>query len=205
MNHLELTPIVVSIIALITSVSAPIILKLVEYYLKKKELRAEKLFDIVGQSIQEHLDIDNRLSQLLEAVDADRVSIYMFHNGEKFFETSMHIKFMSKAFEQRQYGIASELENSQRIPIQIYMPAICKVKDDGMFMLDDLSTAPLENFTLMLKNKGLKSVYYFKIENLAGKMVGILSLGYITKMKLLTQNNIVLCKITCDQLSGYLH
>lgn len=189
-----------STVAFLAAIAVPII----QWYLKRKESKT----DIVKEAMSETLNISNKLQILLEETKSDRVSIYQFHNGEKYFSSHTHIKKISKSFEACAPGIVHDITQVQNVPIIEFMAMVKQVYENGMILLPDVN----ENFgihwndtfTLNQINKGVLSSYLFAIRNLnKSRMIGVLSIVYIKKLHDMTSEEIVNCKLTSDKLSGY--
>lgn len=203
-DKFHIDAVIVSIIALISSICAPALLELLRYNLKQRAKKAKNSIDLVLTSLQENIDINDRLLVLKDAIGADRASIYMFHNGEEFYSSNMHIKFLSKVFVKPSPGITSDWDNSQRIPIQSYMHILPDIQNKGDHFIEDSKKMESNSFQMMLKTKGVKSGYYFRIQDLTQKTIGILSVSFIKSTIKLNEDQITSCKIACDQLAGYL-
>lgn len=184
---------------------AAVLTPIITWWLKQKESRK----DLVKDALSEQLNISNKLQILLEETKADRVSIFQFHNGDKFFASHTHIKKVSTSFEVCAPGIAHIITQMQSIPITEFIVMIKTIYDSGIKIVPDVNANFGEHyndtFTLGQISKGVNSSYLFAIRNLnKSRLIGILSVEYIKKIHDMSSEDIVNCKLTSDKLSGYI-
>lgn len=194
----ELVAIIVGIFGLlqvITNIFLPWVLQ--KY--KAKEI------DLIDQVINYDDKIDNQLSELKEALKADRISIYQFHNGEKFYKSSMHIKKISKSFESISPGIAHDILNMQSLPIQIFTHMIKLLYNNNVFLCYNIDSITDDTFKEFVREKGIKSLYAYAIRGLnKEEMIGILTISYIKNNVELSENNLVKAKLLAEKLTGFI-
>jgi len=91
------------------------------------------------QEVQERLNVDRRalqsLSQLLDSTEADRASIYMFHNG-KTAVNSVPFMFYSQTHEVARRGVSRDIMDTQSIPISTISPWTYYLLDGRCFVGD---------------------------------------------------------------------
>ena len=96
-----------------------------------------KLFneDVVVNSLDNDILIENSLYELMKDCESDRAYIFRFHNGITYYNGS-HKSKMSCDYEVVEKGISSEAQRLQDIPTGLYANWIKRVIQYKMFFID---------------------------------------------------------------------
>ena len=150
-----------------------------EYFDKKKE-------NVPGKVIKQS-DVDNKIllkmEQAKEALMADRILVFDFHNGEHFANGRSALR-MSASYEVTRYGIERKQQDLQKLPLSILPNLIRELLDKGNFIVDNFENfkdmQPEYSICSVLK---MKSLYNYIIQDSDGAPVGFISIEFknITK------------------------
>ena len=150
-----------------------------EYFDKKKE-------NVPGKVIKQS-DIDNKIllkmEQAKEALMADRILVFDFHNGEHFANGRSALR-MSASYEVTRYGIERKQQDLQKLPLSILPNLIRELLEKGSFIVDNFENfkdmQPEYSICSVLK---MKSLYKYIIQDSDGAPVGFISIEFksITK------------------------
>jgi hypothetical protein len=147
------------------------------YFIKKKENISH---EIVKQS-----DIDtqilNKLEQVKELIDADRILVYDFHNGEHYANGRSALR-MSASFEVTRYGTPRVQAIQQRIPLTMLPNLVNILLDKGELIVDNIENyRELQPEYSICSRLNMKSFYNFIIKNENGDPVGFISFHFKNK------------------------
>lgn len=204
-DKFNLDIIIVAIIAFVSNLTGIFI----AWYLNNK-LGKKKDSDIIEQTFQEEGVIVDTLKEVCNKLDADRVSIYQFHNGDKFYHSDMSVKKISKSVEFCNVGISSDILNEQSLPIFLFLNALKKVKKDDWIYIDVYETQNEIEYGIslidFLKSKGIQGFYMFGIRDLKDteKVIGLFTISYIRESEHLNKNEIDYCKLMSAKLTGFI-
>lgn len=124
-----------------------------------------KVMDVLGKHfVVSEIQNDQQITELLVEIrvgcEADRVSIYMFHNGERYTNGNSMLR-LSGAYETLAAGISSQRPNSQNVLVSTVPEAVeFLVDDDVRDALYSGKTADLEPcfYRAALEAQGVRCV-----------------------------------------------
>lgn len=162
------------IIAAVVIASTTIKKKLDGYFNSKKENVPDK---VIKQS-----DIDNKILTKMEhtkeALGADRILVFDFHNGEHFANGRSALR-MSASYEVTKYGIERKQNNLQKLPLSILPNLIKELLEKGFFVVDDFEKfKDMQPEYSICASLGMKSLYNYIIKNEKGAPVGFVSIEF---------------------------
>ena len=171
------------------------------YYFKVKHDNSCKhrlLKDHVDQNANVYTALDFTMAQL----NCDRVHVFEFHNGDTYYSGGSQQKF-SSTYEVVKEGISSECTRLQNLRVSSFNTLVKDVINDDIFVCPDASQIKSGAEKEHLKAQGVKSVYSFPIKTLTGKVVGILSVDYVSNDKKLSENQLKFLKNQSVIIGGY--
>jgi len=132
--------------------------------------------DIVLESLENDIVIDNALFELMKDSKADRAYIFRFHNGVQYYNGT-HKSKMSCDYEVVRKGVNREAERLQDLPTALYSRWIRDVINHKMYVLDieDIEDLRVKQ---SLEEQGIKALavapYYRD-----GKVFALIGIDYI--------------------------
>ena len=137
-----------------------------------------KLFneDIVVNSLDNDILIDNALYELMGDFNADRAYIFRFHNGVTYYNGS-HKSKMSCDYEVVENGISSEAQRLQDLPTGLYANWIKRVVQYKMFFIEikDIEDFRTRNSLEAQGIKGIAVVPYYR----DGKVLALIGVDFV--------------------------
>jgi len=137
-----------------------------------------KLFneDIVINSLDNDILIDNALYELMGDFNADRAYIFRFHNGITYYNGS-HKSKMSCDYEVVESGISSEAQRLQDLPTGLYANWIKRVVQYKMFFIEikDIEDFRTRNSLEAQGIKGIAVVPYYR----DGKVLALIGVDFV--------------------------
>jgi hypothetical protein len=191
-------------VALITGVLSPLTVQIFQYLIKKKETRTESLSNY--ESFENENRIIDKLENVREKFNCDRVWVAEFHNGGKTYSGKSFQKF-SQTYEVVRKGIAAEAHATQNMPTSLFSNFFKILNDKGYYEAKDVKNAnDLVSFTMQSfwGNRGVTSCVVISIRDLVNNFVGIMCLdGVLSKLDI-NKEGIEELKTIASALSGYL-
>lgn len=125
------------------------------------------------------LEITNQMDYVKELVNADRIHLYEFHNGEHYSDYRSAYKF-SCSYEVARAGKRAVRKDCVQLPISVMPRFINKITTEGKFYCDDIekikdSMASTYEFK---NNLGIKSFYDVAIKNSEGTIIGFVAVQW---------------------------
>ena len=140
-----------------------------------------KLFneDVVVNSLDNDILIENALYELMKDCKSDRAYIFRFHNGVTYYNGS-HKSKMSCDYEVVGKGISSEAQRLQDIPTGLYANWIKKVIQYKMFFIEieDIEDLRTRNSLEAQGINGIAVVPYYR----DGKVLALIGVDYVRPM-----------------------
>jgi hypothetical protein len=140
-----------------------------------------KLFneDVVVNSLDNDILIENALYELMKDCKSDRAYIFRFHNGVTYYNGS-HKSKMSCDYEVVGKGISSEAQRLQDIPTGLYANWIKKVIQYKMFFIDieDIEDLRTRNSLEAQGINGMAVLPYYR----DGKVLALIGVDYVGPM-----------------------
>ena len=191
-------------VAIIGGVIGPIIVLASNWYLNNKLGKKKK--DMVTEALEVGELVTNRLDQIKEEYQADRVWLSQFHNGGHFYPTGKSIAKFSIFYETVSTNAPSLQLSLKNIPVALFSKSFNKLLSDDMIIIPDfkdenISTYGLRHIAEEYKNK---SQYLFAIKNFEGKFIAILGVDYTAEKLTLTDEEIEELLRTSISLGGVL-
>lgn len=148
--------------------------KLDDYFSHKKENVPDK---VIKQS-----DVDNKIltkmEHVKEALNADRILVFDFHNGEHFANGRSALR-MSASYEVTKYGIERKQNKLQKLPLSILPNLIKELLDKGYFVVDDFEKfKDMQPEYSICYSLEMKSLYNYIIKDEKGAPVGFVSIQF---------------------------
>ena len=191
-------------VAIIGGVIGPIIVLASNWYLNNKLGKKKK--DMVTEALEVGELVTNRLDQIKEEYQADRVWLSQFHNGGHFYPTGKSIAKFSIFYETVSTNAPSLQLSLKNIPVALFSKSFNKLLSDDMIIIPDfkdenISTYGLRHIAEEYKNK---SQYLFAIKNFEGRFIAILGVDYTAEKLTLTDEEIEELLRTSISLGGVL-
>lgn len=190
--------------AFLSGVIGPIML----HWIKTKlDLKKEKQKDLVKESLKTNIQVENKIDEILNKFNADRVYVKQFHNGGNYHVSNRSIQKFSMVYETSKLGINSIQQYFQNIPISLFGKLINELSEQEILSIPDYGDTEFINKYNLESVKDIsqnKSEYLFTIRSIDGKFIGILGVDYINKKKTLTQWEISHIALEVSTISGAL-
>ena len=171
------------------------------YYFKIKHdysCKHKLLKDHVDQNANVYAALDYTMAEL----SSDRAHVFEFHNGDTYYSGGSQQKF-SSTYEVVREGISSECVRLQNLRVSNFNILVKDVINDDIFVCPSVSEIRSGTEKEHLKGQGVKSVYSFPIKTLTGKVVGILSVDYVSNAKKLSDSELRFLKNQSIIIGGY--
>ena len=146
----------------------------------------KKIEDSIPRKLRRQSNIDieiiTRMEELKELIDADRVQIYDFHNGEHYANGRSALK-ISCTYEVVRAGINATQQFLQAIPLSCIPHFTKKLLNNNSFEVSNLEELKdIMPSTYNLKKQfGVKSFYDIIVNNKEGEPIGFLGIQYVNK------------------------
>lgn len=193
--------------AFLTGILGPVIVAVVKYFLDKaKEKSDAKKKDPVAESLKTNVQIENKISEMLEDYGADRVWITQFHNGGNFYPTGRSIHKFSMFYEIVSHGTSSIKDYFQNIPVSLFTKPIKYLLEEDVIEIPDFKDEKIATHGLkyVAEEYGTKSGYEFAIKSIDGKYIGTLGIDFTHKKKTLTPEQIADIRVEVTSIGGVL-
>lgn len=190
-----------------TGILGPVIVAVVKYFLDKaKEKSDAKKKDPVAESLKTNVQIENKISEMLEDYGADRVWITQFHNGGNFYPTGRSIHKFSMFYEIVSHGTSSIKDYFQNIPVSLFTKPIKYLLEEDVIEIPDFKDEKIATHGLkyVAEEYGTKSGYEFAIKSIDGKYIGTLGIDFTHKKKTLTPEQIADIRVEVTSIGGVL-
>lgn len=147
-------------------------------YLKKKLKRPDVSKKIPGQN-KIDLEIMTQMDYTKELLNADRIHIYEFHNGDHYSDYRSAYKF-SCSYEAIKAGKIPVRTKCTNLPISVMPKFINKITTEGMFACDDISKIKddMPSTHAFKRELGVKSFYDVAIRNASGNIIGFVAVQW---------------------------
>lgn len=143
---------------------------------------------------QNKLDMEmlNKLEYVKEILNADRIHIYEFHNGEHYSSNRPAYKF-SCTYEVFKAGNKPVQQECINLPTNCMPSFVNKIMRDGKFVCEDLesikdSMASTYNFKKALN---IKSFYDVAIKNREGEIIGFIAIHWFKKENMKIEEDVI--------------
>ncbi len=181
----------------ITVASIPIVTILLKRYLDKKD----KIPHNVSNAVEKNKRLDSLCSELLHRLQAQRVNVWLFHNGGYYY-TGEPIQKLSIICEKNDDGVEPVIHLFQNQPMAIFQRNLEKLLSNDWFSeyneLQYKDSMAVINSLYHIVSSGL-----FKLKNKEGYFAGILAIGY-NHQHAITAGDVELIKEYATQIEAEL-
>lgn len=165
----------------IGSMIAAVVIGLITFKKKMDDYFDHKKENVPGKIIKQS-DVDNKILTKMEhtkeALGADRILVFDFHNGEHFANGRSALR-MSASYEVTKYGIERKQNNLQKLPLSILPNLIKELLEKGFFVVDDFEKfKDMQPEYSICASLGMKSLYNYIIKDEKGAPVGFVSIEF---------------------------
>jgi hypothetical protein len=189
------------IIAFITGVIGPILVLYIKSKLEKKEKP-----DMVKETLRVSELVTNKIENIKEEFNADRVWITQFHNGGNFYPTGKSMAKFSIMYETVHPGVQSVQNNFHNIPVNLFSKSINQLLSNDVIEVADFKDETIATYGLkyIAEDTGCKSGYLFAIKTIDDKFIGTLGLDYTKRKTRLDAESINHLQVHATALGGVL-
>jgi hypothetical protein len=189
------------IIAFITGVISPITILLFKNWLEKK-----KKPDMVTDTLEVGELVTNKIEEIREEIDADRVWLIQFHNGGHFYPTGKSMAKFSMIYETVNVKVSSIQNNFQNIPVNLFSKSINELLKNDIIEIPDFKDETIATFGLkyIAEEYGCKSGYLFSIKSIDDKFIGILGVDYTRRKTNLNDDVVNRLSVKSSSIGGVL-
>lgn len=147
-------------------------------YIKKNLKRPDVSKKIPGQN-KIDLEIVTKMDYTKELLNADRIHIYEFHNGEHYSDYRSAYKF-SCSYEVIKAGKVPVRPKCTGLPISVMPKFIHKITNEGQFICDDLNKIKddMPSTHAFKRELGVHAFYDVAIRNAAGNIIGFVAIQW---------------------------
>ena len=133
----------------------------------------------VKQQNELDLDIINKMNYYKELLNADRVLLFEFHNGQHYSNYRSALK-MSASYEVYRAGLESSREKCSNLPIAIMPRFIATITREGFTWCKDIEEIKYDmgNSYEFKKSIGIKAFYDVAIKDECGNVVGFVAVQW---------------------------
>lgn len=176
----------------------------IKHYLdsKKKTTDEQNYERISKQDIDSMLEVQEFLNKFREKWGFDRVGVFQFHNGGKFFH-GIPMKKYSQTFESVSHGVSKSKEHNQSVFVTEH-PSLMKHLSEKEFFSVDAEDPVLDYIRGRVTEDGILQIISSPIRSLSGQLIGFIQL-HTVKHKVEISDDLVTEIIDlANNLSGYL-
>jgi hypothetical protein len=171
--------------AFVTGVFGPVVLQYIKLKFKKKS-------DPLHQELKLSNIINEKLLEVQDEIESDRIWIAQFHNGGHFYPTGKSIQKFSIIYEVDSPGVSSIQSNFQNIPVNLFSKSINHLLEGETICIPDYKDENISTYGLkyIANETGCRSGYLFGIHSLDGKFISMLGIDFVRETKLLPEATI---------------
>lgn len=147
-------------------------------YIKKRLHKPDVSKNIPLQN-QIDIDIITKMDYVKELLNADRIHIYEFHNGEHYSDYRSAYKF-SCSYEAIKAGKVPLRNKCTNLPISVMPKFINKITSEGYFSCDDITQLKdiMPSTHAFKRELGVKAFYDVAIRNVSGNIIGFVAIQW---------------------------
>lgn len=196
---------------------------LIKYILNRMSEQEKKIDELISKIIdnkEEESLTDEKLSKfainanrvqqliyhLLNEFDADRLSIYEYHNGGKTI-SGIDFKKCSNTYEAVGLGIEEKYNEHQNIPISINFLWNKLLMDRKPIFISDINSLEKTDNTIhsILESQGVKSYYSKLINDYNGKPIGFITITFYDESVILDDEELKIFNDTTISIGGLIN
>lgn len=147
-----------------------------KHYLDSKKKSVEEAnYEIISQKdVDSMLEVQEFLDQFRQKWVLDRVGIFQFHNGGKFFH-GVPMKKYSQTFESVSPGIAKAKEHNQNVFVTEH-PSLMKNLSEQDFFYVNAEDPVLDYIRGKVTEEGILQIISAPVRTLSGQLIGFVQL-----------------------------
>ena len=189
-------------IAFITGVIGPTTVIYVKNLLEGKN----KKRDMVKDTLHVSELINQKIENIREEFNSDRVWVTQFHNGGNFYPTGKSMAKFSVMYETVNSGVSSVQTNFSNIPVNLFSKSINQLLQHDIIEISDYKDETIATYGLkyVAEESGCKSGYLFSIKSIEGKFIGTLCLDYTKRKTKLDSESINHLMVHASSIGGVL-
>jgi hypothetical protein len=177
---------------------------LLSMYLKNKYDKDKiKKTNVVIDSFTNDEAILNKITEIMDKVNSDRIYILEFHNGGKFYSGRSMQRF-TMSYEICRPGISHEETKYQGLLLSNFNNFAKAYIQNSIIAIPDIAKVSNDNLRDIYSHDGVESVYIYPINDLNDKTIGLMVVNYIRDKKDLTVQEIEYIRQNAELISGYL-
>lgn len=201
LNNLSITALSPIIVALITFVVTPFIIKYADKLFAKPEIKTD---DIINTLDIAKL-ISDKLQSIKDELNVDRVLLSQFHNGGNFICSGQGIKKFSIFYETLRFGVDSIKLHYQNIPISLFHKYIENIRQLRWVRVNFVEhNTEMYDIEPIGEYHAIKTRYAFAIYTLDDKFAGFLELDFVDKITMLNDKQITKLQQEVGAIGGIL-
>ncbi len=169
----------------------------------KKKVNDEQNYERISQQdIDSMLEVQEFLESFRQKWGFDRVGVFQFHNGGKFFH-GIPMKKYSQTFESVSHGVSKSKEHNQSVFVTEH-PSLMKHLSEKDFFHVDADDPVLDYIRGRVTEEGILQILSSPIRSLSGQLIGFIQLHTVKHKVEITEELIVEIIDLANNLSGYL-
>lgn len=140
--------------------------------MRKNKKDQESYERISASDVDSMVEVQNYLSSFREKWNLDRIGVFQFHNGGKFFH-GVPMKKYSQTFESTSPGISRTKEYNQNIFVTEHPSLIKHLNEKEMFCVD-VEDPVLDYIREKVHKEGVLQIISAPIRCLSGQLIGFI-------------------------------
>lgn len=169
----------------------------------KKKASDEENYERISQNdIDSMLEVQEFLDDFREKWHLDRVGIFQFHNGGKFFH-GIPMKKYSQTFESVAHGVSKSKEHNQSVFVTEH-PSLMKHLSEREFFHIDAEDPVLDYIRGRVTDEGILQILTAPIRSLSGQLIGFIQLHTVKHKIDISEELEIETTDLANNLSGYL-
>ena len=140
----------------------------------KKKSEEDNYERISQNDIDSMLEVQEFMDTFLDKWNLDRIGIFQFHNGGKFFH-GVPMKKYSQTFESVAHGVSKSKEHNQNVFVTEH-PSLMKHLSEKEFFHIDAEDPVLDYIRGRVTDEGILQIMSAPIRSLSGQLIGFLQL-----------------------------
>ena len=141
---------------------------------KKKSTDEENYERISQNDIDSMLEVQEFLESFRIKWELDRVGVFQFHNGGKFFH-GIPMKKYSQTFEAVAHGVSKSKEHNQNVFVTEH-PSLMKHLSEKDFFHIDAEDPVLDYIRGRVTDEGILQILSSPVRSLSGQLIGFIQL-----------------------------
>lgn len=148
-------------------------------------------------------NVEKAIRFALNELNADRVYIYEFHNGDHFYSGNHQQKF-SCTYETLSAGVSSESLNLQDLRVSTFNHFIKNIMNNFRFDVPEVESLSDSLMKDWFDSRGITSSFSFPVRTLNKNIIGIINIDFTKKKDRITQKEEEFIIQQCKIIGGYL-